>query len=977
MGVTIEQGQLKWTTGMDTSGFDRGIQKIDKGLGNAENKANGLAGSFKDIGAAVSAYFSAQAIADFTKQIIATSAEFQKFNAVLTNTLGSNALAGSIMGQIQKFAAKTPFGVRELTDAFVKLANQGFVPTGKQMRQLGDLASSTGKSFDQLAEAILDAQTGEYERLKEFGIKAKDAGDQVIFTFKGVATEVDKTSSSIRDYITSLGDAQGVSGSMAAISKTLGGEISNLEDSWDNLLKTIGEGTDGVFKDAISTLSKMLTSATEYVEKINTINKYRLDEEVNPVTGRKTVSLPGSPITSSTNARAENIVQLSQGLKEQNDKFREGAKYIREYAAEFQRLNKERQLAVLGVKNKNFASAIDKEYRDMMGTVKAQAEQIIKDRAKPKDANFGTGKQAGESEAEKQAKRIAEAYKRLDVELQMIDLDKKLSFEDIDEKKISAYENLLKSLLENGFTPASKAVTDTTDKIFYLNQELYKIEGNRLFVELMSKEFENFARKASDAGDTFKKTVEEMESTVDSGTFQKATNPPEIKDWTKETSTSLDKIGLAAYDVSEAFYDWSEALAGVDDDLSYTLGQIGNIAGAVSKAATGIAMGIATGNVVQVATSVISLGAKMFSIGKKTKEMNAAARAEVQKFYDDAKKGEMEYQALLRQRDLDAAKRGKTSYKAITDQLELLKKQSPELEKAYNAIFNTLQNGEYKTGEGYKHGTWFRKAKTWDIMASLAGSDYKNLENLYTQGKLVGDEKTNFEELKKLKTELDAAGLSAEDLQEQLSNLLTGTSASGLADSLTDLFQNGKMAAADFGKSFEEIMRTAITSSFKAKYLEDAMRPFYDELSEALKNGTPTQDQVDRFKADYQKLGEDAAAYWENLKKITGIDLTAGSANETGLTGASIARQLTEETGSELAGLWRGTYDIQKKQFNVLSKMDINLVRSADIASQSLDKLNKIEQNTGYTVAELRNAVTELKAINKNTGGQSARDLGI
>ena len=52
-------------------------------------------------------------------------------------------------------ASKTPFAVVELTQAFVKLANQGFRPTTDELRKLGDLASSTGKQFDQLAEAII------------------------------------------------------------------------------------------------------------------------------------------------------------------------------------------------------------------------------------------------------------------------------------------------------------------------------------------------------------------------------------------------------------------------------------------------------------------------------------------------------------------------------------------------------------------------------------------------------------------------------------------------------------------------------------------------------------------------------------------------------------------------------------------------------------------------------------------------------
>jgi hypothetical protein len=170
------------------------------------------------------------------------------------------------MAQIQKFAAETPFSVQELTASFVKLANQGFRPTEIQMRQLGDVAASTGKSFDQLTEAIIDAQVGEFERLKEFGIRAQKEGDQVKFTFKGVQTQVQFTSDSIREYVTSLGDAVGVSGSMEAISKTLGGQISNLGDSWDQLLLTLGGQTEGVFSTAISALNELIAGLTSFAK---------------------------------------------------------------------------------------------------------------------------------------------------------------------------------------------------------------------------------------------------------------------------------------------------------------------------------------------------------------------------------------------------------------------------------------------------------------------------------------------------------------------------------------------------------------------------------------------------------------------------------------------------------------------------------------------------------------------------------------
>jgi hypothetical protein len=132
------------------------------------------------------------------------------------------------------------------------------------MRQYGDLASSVGQGFDQLAEAVADATTGEFERLKAFGIKASKEGDKVTFTFKEQATTVDFTTKAIENYVKGLGDMRGVSGSMAAISETLGGKVSNLGDKWDSLLNTIGDTT--AWGDVITAMGDTL-SATERVVK--------------------------------------------------------------------------------------------------------------------------------------------------------------------------------------------------------------------------------------------------------------------------------------------------------------------------------------------------------------------------------------------------------------------------------------------------------------------------------------------------------------------------------------------------------------------------------------------------------------------------------------------------------------------------------------------------------------------------------------
>lgn len=239
-------------------------------LQKADGAANQLEGSLKKVGGVVAGAFAVNGIAMFASKVVSTLSEFEKYDAVLTNTLGSGSESKKVLSDITEFAAKTPFQVAELTGSFVKLANMGFKPTNDEMTKLGDLASSTGKGFDQLSEAIIDAQTGEFERLKEFGIRASKQGDQVQFSFKGVKTTVDNSETSIQKYLLSLGELNGVSGAMAAISETTGGKLSNLEDNMSSLYLTIGENLKPVISSVISGISgfvDMLKNAVIWVSK--------------------------------------------------------------------------------------------------------------------------------------------------------------------------------------------------------------------------------------------------------------------------------------------------------------------------------------------------------------------------------------------------------------------------------------------------------------------------------------------------------------------------------------------------------------------------------------------------------------------------------------------------------------------------------------------------------------------------------------
>tara|TARA_A100000171_G_C2135603_1_gene149938 strand:+ start:841 stop:1923 length:1083 start_codon:yes stop_codon:yes gene_type:complete len=242
--------------------FDGDASKFNQAIKKSEKSVNGFSSNLAKVGGVIAGAFAVDKIMEFGGAIIETTSTFQRFESVLTNTLGSTSEAQKALDRITEFASQTPFSVSELTDSFVRLANQGFKPTSEEMRKLGDLASSTGKEFVMLAEAIIDAQVGEFERLKEFGIRAEKQGDQVTFTFKNVKTQVDFTSDAIQNYILSLGDLEGVTGAMVGISRTLGGQISNLGDSFDTLKNEIGEALMPILTSVINKFKGLFENIT-------------------------------------------------------------------------------------------------------------------------------------------------------------------------------------------------------------------------------------------------------------------------------------------------------------------------------------------------------------------------------------------------------------------------------------------------------------------------------------------------------------------------------------------------------------------------------------------------------------------------------------------------------------------------------------------------------------------------------------------
>lgn len=222
--------------------------KIDQ-IGDKSKRASAMVGKLKLAVAAIAG-------SAIIRGIVNTNIEFEKLNASLKTVTGSYGAAAAAFANLEEFTTSTPYQLNEVVGAFIKLKALGLDPSNEALMSYGNTASAMGKSLNQMIEAVADAATGEFERLKEFGIKAKSEGDKVSFTFRGTTTTIKKSANEISEYLRKIGDEQFASG-MADQMDTLGGVFSNFEDSVDALSRAILQDTG--LSEAIKTLTSDFT----------------------------------------------------------------------------------------------------------------------------------------------------------------------------------------------------------------------------------------------------------------------------------------------------------------------------------------------------------------------------------------------------------------------------------------------------------------------------------------------------------------------------------------------------------------------------------------------------------------------------------------------------------------------------------------------------------------------------------------------
>ncbi len=252
-------GGIEYTLSIDTARLIRGEREASRSLSRLGDEGDRLGTRFTTMASAVSAAISAIAVGALVSKVVEAQRQFDVLFASLKTMTGGTEQATAAWERLVQFAATTPYSLEQAVQGFVKLKALGLDPSERAMTSFGNTAAAMGKDLMQMIEAVADASTGEFERLKEFGIKSKAEGDKVTFTFQNVKTTIQNNAQAINEYLTKIGENQ-FAGAMSERMKTLDGDISNLSDSMQALYLSVSQSG---FGDVVATSVQKATQAVQ------------------------------------------------------------------------------------------------------------------------------------------------------------------------------------------------------------------------------------------------------------------------------------------------------------------------------------------------------------------------------------------------------------------------------------------------------------------------------------------------------------------------------------------------------------------------------------------------------------------------------------------------------------------------------------------------------------------------------------------
>jgi tape measure domain-containing protein len=231
------------------------------------------------IGNAIAGAFAVGSIISFGKSVLDATVKNEQLTKSFEVMLKSKAQADILMAQLVQFAKTTPFELTEVAEATKKLLAFGIASSDikSTLTKLGDVSAGIGAPLSEVAYLFGTiktqgrAMTQDINQFTNRGIPMWDELAKVTgisgLALKKYVEEGKIGYKEIDQAFTNLTTNGGkFTGLMEAQSKTLGGTISNLGDSWDQFMVKLGNGNSGILKSIVSTLGEVVDKLNEWAE---------------------------------------------------------------------------------------------------------------------------------------------------------------------------------------------------------------------------------------------------------------------------------------------------------------------------------------------------------------------------------------------------------------------------------------------------------------------------------------------------------------------------------------------------------------------------------------------------------------------------------------------------------------------------------------------------------------------------------------
>lgn len=310
-----------------------------------------------------------------------------------------------------------------------------------------------------------------------------------------------------------------------------------------------------------------------------------------------------------------------------------------------------------------------------------------------------------------------------------------------------------------------------------------------------------------------------------------------------------------------------------------------------------------------------------------------------------------------------------TKDRKIERQIKEYQKQLEQLGKTYDEIAKKMSNSD---------ANYYENSNA--ILKNLDDQERKIRQMMRAED---DKKKSGKEKMKAYDDQLKAIQNSREDLQKAIRDMRLQTDINTLSNNITNAlvsaFEAGEDSIDNLDKAFDDFIKNAVANSLKLNLIAPVVEKMLGDLDKYMASNRNSLEGFDfeNYKTQFGTISQELNKQLEAIYGGLGLEKT-GSNNSSTISG-KIQKELTEKTGGELLGIWRAGFDIWKQQLTVLQNHTAQNNQYIQIANNKLIALNAIQANTANTVSELKNAVVELKAINKNTSktGRSAEGMGL